>query len=309
MRSSNTSLKTLRASEKKVEGVYDTFDKAGKVRKQTGKKMLQGNESQVEQLERFTEAYEKLQEAGASDQLMSEFEFSTESIGQMEAILKDIGKGKTSIEDYNTSVAYLQTKQDEVAAMLAETSNKVDTTLADMQTKADTASAELTAKYQTIVEQAATMQATVTGATGTATGAVNELQTAGDALGLSEWEPTIDAEDNATSVINSVEKALEKLNGKTITTYINIEKNGSIPKGEGRAVGLDYVPYDEYAARLHKGEAVLTKAEADNWRKGNTKASADQPITVNLTVNGVSSNPYEIAGEVRNALELMRWQG
>lgn len=36
----------------------------------------------------------------------------------------------------------------------------------------------------------------------------------------------------------------------------------------GRATGVDYVPYDNYLARLHEGEAVLTKAEASLWRRG-----------------------------------------
>lgn len=34
----------------------------------------------------------------------------------------------------------------------------------------------------------------------------------------------------------------------------------------GHAEGLDYVPYDNYAARLHEGEAVLTREEAQEWR-------------------------------------------
>ena len=32
--------------------------------------------------------------------------------------------------------------------------------------------------------------------------------------------------------------------------------------------GLDYVPYDNYGANLHKGEAVLNRDEADMYRKG-----------------------------------------
>lgn len=42
----------------------------------------------------------------------------------------------------------------------------------------------------------------------------------------------------------------------------------------GFATGLDYVPYDDYMARLHEGEAVLTKAEASDWRKGGDYAPA-----------------------------------
>ena len=42
----------------------------------------------------------------------------------------------------------------------------------------------------------------------------------------------------------------------------------------GRATGLDYVPYNDYVARLHEGEAVLTKAEASLWRRGDDAGGA-----------------------------------
>ena len=38
--------------------------------------------------------------------------------------------------------------------------------------------------------------------------------------------------------------------------------------GGGHAIGLDYVPYNGYQALLHRGEAVLTAREADQWRRG-----------------------------------------
>ena len=53
--------------------------------------------------------------------------------------------------------------------------------------------------------------------------------------------------------------------------------------GRCHAGGLDYVPYNGYPAVLHRGEAVLTSREADNWRKGGAgNAAAMQPITLNL---------------------------
>lgn len=41
----------------------------------------------------------------------------------------------------------------------------------------------------------------------------------------------------------------------------------------GFAGGLDYVPYDNFPARLHKGETVLTRTEATAYREGNGKPS------------------------------------
>lgn len=35
------------------------------------------------------------------------------------------------------------------------------------------------------------------------------------------------------------------------------------------AIGNDYVPYNGYPAILHRGEAVLTASEAEDWRQGN----------------------------------------
>lgn len=44
------------------------------------------------------------------------------------------------------------------------------------------------------------------------------------------------------------------------------KKSGTYPKSN--ALGLPYVPYDNYPALLHRGERVLTRAEADQYRTG-----------------------------------------
>lgn len=45
-------------------------------------------------------------------------------------------------------------------------------------------------------------------------------------------------------------------------------KGINIPKLNYLKVGLQYVPDDDFPAMLHEGEAVLTKEQADRWRKG-----------------------------------------
>lgn len=62
--------------------------------------------------------------------------------------------------------------------------------------------------------------------------------------------------------------------GKTSTTDydLTIGEHGA---GASFATGLDYVPYNNFFARLHEGEAVLTKAEASQWRSGGSVQSID----------------------------------
>ena len=65
---------------------------------------------------------------------------------------------------------------------------------------------------------------------------------------------------------------------------------GSNRGGVGRhATGLDYVPYDEYRAVLHKGERVLTAAENKRYSEGGSGPSK----TVNITINAPHIGPAE----------------
>lgn len=67
--------------------------------------------------------------------------------------------------------------------------------------------------------------------------------------------------------------------------------SGPSYKVPGKAVGMDYVPYDDFYARLHEGEAVLTKTEATAWRRGDNVQVA----------SGASAG--EIASAVASALD------
>lgn len=51
---------------------------------------------------------------------------------------------------------------------------------------------------------------------------------------------------------------------------VSADENGNV-NATGHATGLNYVPYDDYPALLHRGEAVLTSIEATEWRKGKKK--------------------------------------
>lgn len=86
----------------------------------------------------------------------------------------------------------------------------------------------------------------------------------------------------------------------------------------GHATGLNRVPYDEYPARLHRGEIVLPKRVADSYREqgGNIHGLPSSSLsggntqnfnpTINITVNSGDENiAQQVAQATRNELDKM----
>lgn len=72
----------------------------------------------------------------------------------------------------------------------------------------------------------------------------------------------------------------------------------------GRAGGLDYVPYNNYVANLHRGEMVLTAKEAENYRRG---AFGGGGFTVQQTIYAAKQSPVELAASTAAAFQRARW--
>lgn len=86
---------------------------------------------------------------------------------------------------------------------------------------------------------------------------------------------------------------------------VNVDVNSSGTDGS-HAGGLDYVPYDNYIANLHRGEMVLTSAEATQYRKGNENAAGG--MTINIDINGiqfsdVNSMAHALANQISYELQ------
>lgn len=86
---------------------------------------------------------------------------------------------------------------------------------------------------------------------------------------------------------------------------VNVDVNSSGTDGS-HAGGLDYVPYNNYVANLHRGEMVLTANEADEYRKGTAKTAGG--MTINIDINGiqfsdVNSMAHALANQISYELQ------
>lgn len=85
---------------------------------------------------------------------------------------------------------------------------------------------------------------------------------------------------------------------------VNVDVNSSGSK-HSHAGGLDYVPYNDYVANLHRGEMVLTAREADEYRKNGVQGGTG--FVVNQTIYAAKQTPVELAAATRAAFQRARW--
>ena len=80
----------------------------------------------------------------------------------------------------------------------------------------------------------------------------------------------------------------------SLTASISVNVSGSRSTDGSHAGGLDYVPFDGYIAELHRGEMVLTSAEADWYRRGNALGRGTVQKVFNLTINTQSLSKSDL---------------
>lgn len=98
-------------------------------------------------------------------------------------------------------------------------------------------------------------------------------------------------------------KALQSNLGDVHTT-VYVEQ--VVMASKGRAIGMDYVPYNGMPATLHRGEAILNAPEAEEWRKGKGRGNS-QGITIVQNIQSVPQTPIQLAAATQAMFEQARW--
>lgn len=79
-------------------------------------------------------------------------------------------------------------------------------------------------------------------------------------------------QSTAASSWSSVAAAIQNATDE-MQTFLSLQGSAT-SSTPGFATGIDYVPYNDFPARLHEGEAVLTALEASQWRSGQSASAA-----------------------------------
>ena len=115
------------------------------------------------------------------------------------------------------------------------------------------------------------------------------------------------------AVMSAVDSIASQAVARMQSALNQIQSMANSARVPGFATGLDYVPYDDFLARLHKGEAVLTASEAASWRAGKTENvnSAGQNnsngITIIQNIQSVPQTPAEFSATTAAYFEQARW--
>lgn len=139
-----------------------------------------------------------------------------------------------------------------------------------------------------------------------ATAMQESVNTAGfDYAGAKAMDKFIDGMNSRRYAVNRTAEIIAQGAANTINSALS----GIGAGGGGRysAGGLDYVPFNGYPSILHKGEAVLTADEADEWRRGRTPAANSSGVTIIQNIQAVPQTPVELAAATAAYFEQARW--
>ena len=240
---------------------------------------------------------------GVSDALLADLsEATADNMGRVAGL---VSSGAEAVKKYDEAFTELGNTKESVADSLSENLLTVDS---QYQTLAETVSG-LKDKISAVGDAVSTLLSAGVSAL-LANLNVNTLQTSMDNLGGTTAEPTVEVKDEATSIIQSIKNLLSGLKDKTVTVTVRYVQDGSAEL-PGHATGLDFVPYDNYMARLHRGESILTRAEADRWRKGEPEGRSSgaraKQINVTQNISAVPMTPQELAVQTATALKMLRF--
>lgn len=261
-----------------VENVVSGFDKLEVGSKASIDSMIEGLNSQLAFMDTYASNMQEASRRGVDEGLLASLaDGSVESAEYLAAILAGTDE---DIQALNEKWQRTQEGKDTFTTVLSDMKLKADAEYQDILNKATSTIADLNMQADATASLSATVQGIVDGINAKAP----EVQEA----------------------VDNIKGTLKEL------TYTPSANFGDIWLGRtpGKyAEGLDYVPYDDFPAYLHRGEAVLTADEAQFWRamgENNVAATSTAPMDYNALAAAVwSQAPQQNISVVLDTGELV----
>ena len=227
-----------------------------------------------------------------------------------------VSKAAQEIRNYG-QLAALKEKADWEAAQASEKN-------ADATTGAGTAAAKTESALKGAAEAASELQTASEGAAE----AKDKALAGGENGVVGECAAVVAAMNEVTSAANEAASAIQQ--ALALQSQLQVDDSGQFYRSTGgggsrenyslldtaygasntfgkrHAVGLSSVPFDGYLAKLHRGEAVLTRQEADAYR-GQQRGQRQEGVTIVQNIQAVAMRPSEVAAQTRHAFDRMRF--
>lgn len=267
---------------------------------------LKGNTEVLQQIdEDFAFVSEKADLAGISVDGLSQYlaSMSTgEQAGFLAGLRDELEDMSGGTEGVSKKLAELMDNVSAYEAAGAETSDGLALAVENVKSRMQEAADSYVEKVGDLDQEAAATEA----ATNTMSGLV---------AGIDSSTPgVLDKLDSLASQMKS--RLTNSFANYTLTIKANI-KGSNVP---GAKSGLDYVPYDDYLVRLHKGEKVLTAEEARAYRAGKSAGASDgadydgvgfagggRGVTIIQNINSPVQSEVELAAATEAYFTQARW--
>lgn len=267
---------------------------------------LKGNTEVLQQIdEDFAFVSEKADLAGISVDGLSQYlaSMSTgEQAGFLAGLRDELEDMSGGTEGLSKKLAELMDNVSAYEAAGAETSDGLALAVENVNARMQEAADSYVEKVGDLDQEAAATEA----ATNTMSGLV---------AGIDSSTPgVLDKLDSLASQMKS--RLTNSFANYTLTIKANI-KGSNVP---GAKSGLDYVPYDDYLVRLHKGEKVLTAEEARAYRAGESAGASggadydgagfsggSRGVTIIQNIQSVAQTPVELAAATEAYFTQARW--
>lgn len=258
-----------------VTGWYGAFDKASTSVKTSISDIMSNMQSQIDFNNTYNQNLQYLKDVGLGGLSEAFLQYGKDGAAYAAAIVQGlIDVGGATTEQGQAIIENLQSMYGE----LGESQGDVVKTLADTVTDIDAKTAEIVQNYTEKIEDLNQAKEAKEFGQKTMDGLLQGIQ--------SGVPGVLEA---LKSLVGQMTDTLQA-NAGTIT-FNAVVSTGNIGVGRGftirsaNAIGLDYVPYNQYPALLHRGEAVLTAEEADKWRRGDEQSENVKTVeapTINI---------------------------